>query len=59
MTACYANKQSCDIPGNAYFHYRFLDICDYAAGDAVVLIDADLQDPPELIPELVKHWREG
>ena len=32
---------------------------DYAAGDAVVVIDADLQDPPELIPELVKYWREG
>jgi len=29
---------------------------DHARGDAVVLIDADLQHPPELIPELVKHW---
>ena len=32
---------------------------DHAGGDAVVVIDTDLQDPPELIPELVKHWREG
>lgn len=32
---------------------------DHASGDAVVVIDADLQDPPELIPELVRHWREG
>jgi len=32
---------------------------DHAAGDAVVIIDADLQDPPELIPEFIKHWREG
>ena len=32
---------------------------DHAAGDAVVVIDADLQDPPELIPELVAHWRAG
>jgi len=32
---------------------------DYADGDAVVVIDADLQDPPELIPEFVKHYREG
>jgi len=31
---------------------------DYARGDAVVVIDADLQDPPELIPELVAPWRE-
>ncbi|MFF2043708.1 glycosyltransferase family 2 protein [Kitasatospora sp. NPDC058170] len=30
-----------------------------ATGDAVVLIDADLQDPPELIPDLVSRWREG
>ncbi len=32
---------------------------DHAAGDAVVLIDADLQDPPELIPDLYAKWREG
>lgn len=32
---------------------------DHASGDAVVLIDADLQHPPELIPELVKHWIDG
>ena len=31
---------------------------DYARGDATVVIDADLQDPPELIPTLVKHWAE-
>jgi glycosyltransferase involved in cell wall biosynthesis len=30
-----------------------------AVGDAVVIIDADLQDPPELIPALVAHWLEG
>ncbi len=30
-----------------------------ARGDAVVLIDADLQDPPELIPDMVKTWRLG
>ena len=32
---------------------------DHARGDAVVTIDADLQDPPELIPELVSSWRQG
>ena len=32
---------------------------DYAAGDAVVLIDADLQDPPEVILDLIKKWRQG
>lgn len=32
---------------------------DYARGDAVIIIDADLQDPPEIILELAKKWREG
>jgi len=32
---------------------------DEAFGDAVIPIDADLQDPPELIPTLVEKWREG
>jgi dolichol-phosphate mannosyltransferase len=32
---------------------------DFAAGSAVVTIDGDLQDPPELIPEMAARWREG
>ena len=32
---------------------------DYARGDAVVIIDADLQDPPELILDMIKKWQEG
>ena len=32
---------------------------DAARGDAVVCMDGDLQDPPEVIPELVARWREG
>lgn len=32
---------------------------DYAKGDAVITMDGDMQHPPELIPELVKHWEEG
>ena len=32
---------------------------DYAQGDAVVIIDADLQDPPEVILDLLVKWREG
>ena len=31
----------------------------YVTGDAIVIIDADLQDPPELIPEMIKLWEEG
>lgn len=32
---------------------------DHAKGDALVIIDADLQDPPELIPDMVKMWQDG
>jgi glycosyltransferase involved in cell wall biosynthesis len=32
---------------------------DHARGDAVVIIDSDLQDPPELIPRLMETWRSG
>lgn len=32
---------------------------DYADADAVVLLDGDIQDPPEKIPELIKKWEEG
>jgi dolichol-phosphate mannosyltransferase len=31
----------------------------HASGDAVVIIDCDLQDPPELVPEFIEKWREG
>ncbi|WP_408873497.1 glycosyltransferase family 2 protein [Gluconobacter roseus] len=32
---------------------------DAATGDAVIIIDADLQDPPEIIPQMVQLWRDG
>jgi len=32
---------------------------DYARGDAVIIIDADLQDPPEVILDMLEKWREG
>jgi glycosyltransferase involved in cell wall biosynthesis len=32
---------------------------DYATGDCVVILDADLQDPPSLIPSMLKEWEEG
>jgi polyisoprenyl-phosphate glycosyltransferase len=32
---------------------------DHARGDAVVMLDADLQDPPELIPKMLDNWRAG
>ena len=32
---------------------------DYVTGEATVIIDADLQDPPELIPKMIKYWEDG
>ena len=32
---------------------------EYARGDAVIVLDADLQDPPECIPDMVQAWRKG
>ncbi|WP_311435584.1 glycosyltransferase family 2 protein [Hoylesella timonensis] len=32
---------------------------DYASGDCVIIMDADLQHPPKIIPEMLKHWEEG
>jgi len=32
---------------------------DHARGDAIVMLDSDLQDPPELIPQMLEHWRQG
>lgn len=32
---------------------------DYAQGDCVIILDADLQDPPTLIPEMLHYWEEG
>jgi len=32
---------------------------DYAQGDGVIILDADLQDPPEIIPELIARWKDG
>jgi dolichol-phosphate mannosyltransferase len=32
---------------------------ELASGDAVVVMDVDLQDPPEIIPEMLEHWRNG
>jgi glycosyltransferase involved in cell wall biosynthesis len=32
---------------------------DHARGDAIIIMDADLQHPPELLPEFIKYWRDG
>jgi len=61
-------KGICDQDGNVRairlarnFGHQNALACGLAAvtGDAAVIIDADLQDPPEVIPEFVAKWREG
>lgn len=32
---------------------------DYVTGDCMIIMDADLQDPPSLIPQMLKYWEEG
>ena len=32
---------------------------DLAEGDAIILMDGDLQDPPELLPQMIQKWHEG
>ena len=44
---------------NFGYQRSILSGCLQAQGDAVIQLDCDLQDPPELIPEFLKHWEEG
>jgi glycosyltransferase involved in cell wall biosynthesis len=48
-----------DLSRNFGKEYALSAGIDYSTGRAVIPIDADLQDPPELIPDLVTKWREG
>lgn len=64
-------KQLQDIGGGTN-HISYLDLSrnfgkeaamlagfDYATGDCMVIMDADLQDPPELVHDMLKYWEEG
>jgi glycosyltransferase involved in cell wall biosynthesis len=63
MAAATGRRRSCvkvvDFARNFGHQIAVTAGMDYAQGDAVVLIDADLQDPPELILEMLAKWREG
>jgi len=48
-----------DLSRNFGKEFALTAALDYATGDAVVPIDADLQDPPELIPKMIEKWMEG
>lgn len=56
-----ANKNVKLINLSRNFGHQIAISCgiDYAQGDAAIIMDADLQDPPELIVKLIKKWQEG
>lgn len=41
------------------YNQGFIAGLNYAKGNAIITLDADLQDPPELIPQLIKKWEDG
>jgi polyisoprenyl-phosphate glycosyltransferase len=48
-----------DFSRNFFHQVAITAGMDYARGDAVMIIDADLQDPPELMLEMIEKWKEG
>ena len=58
---CVKDQSLCVIDLSRNFgHQRAITAgIDYAEGDAVIIMDADLQDPPELIPKLLTRWSDG
>ena len=55
------DKRVCyvDLSRNFGKENAMLAVFDYTTGDCMVILDADLQDPPSLIPEMLKCWEEG
>jgi glycosyltransferase involved in cell wall biosynthesis len=53
------NVRVCSLSRNFGHQIALTAGLDFAAGDAVIMMDSDLQHPPSLIPELVRKWREG
>ena len=59
LAEAYANVRYISFTRNFGKEPAMMAGLDYADGDAVILMDADLQHPPALIPEMVAHWRAG
>lgn len=59
LHSCDAGVSIVDLSRNFGKEIALTAGLDHADGDAVIVIDADLQDPPELIPELIEHWLAG
>jgi glycosyltransferase involved in cell wall biosynthesis len=54
-----ANTKLIDFSRNFGHQIAITAGMDYSQGDAIIVIDADLQDPPEVIPMMIEKWREG
>jgi len=59
QASCDLRLQALELKRNFCFQAALVVGLAHAAGDAVITLDADLQDPPEIIPVLVARWREG
>jgi glycosyltransferase involved in cell wall biosynthesis len=59
LAAAHSNVRYIDFARNFGHQIAVTAGLDHCSGDAVVIIDADLQDPPELIEGLYKKWKEG
>ena len=59
LTANHADIQLINLSRNFGKEAAMTAGLDYAKGQAVILLDADLQDPPELIPQMLNAWRQG
>jgi dolichol-phosphate mannosyltransferase len=59
LTKKYSNIRVIELSRNFGHQYAVTAGIDHAEGDAIVLIDADLQDPPEVIEEMISKWQEG
>src|SRR5579864_8980728 len=59
LAACDPRLRIIDFSRNFGHQIAISAGLDYARGQAVIIIDADLQDPPEVIPELIDRWKAG
>lgn len=59
LTAADSHARAIMLAKNAGHQMAVSAGLDYACGDAIVIIDADLQDPPEVIPQMAEKWRAG
>jgi glycosyltransferase involved in cell wall biosynthesis len=59
LTTCDPSLRIVELARNFGHQVAISAGLDYAQGDAVIVMDADLQDPPEVLPEFIAGWRDG